>query len=125
MKFCIYIYLEKRQVRKNLYIKPSNLQLYLDYTWNHPQHCKIGIIYSQALRIIERCSRPENVYLYLENLKDKLKARNYPEERIEQHFEKAQKRSRQELINQYRKNKKNKLGLSCAKLRYKLTCWLS
>ena len=98
------------KLETNLYIKPNNLQLYLDYSSNHPQHCKIGIIYSQALRIIERCSRPENVYLYLENLKDKLKARNYPEERIEQHFEKAKKKSRQELINQNRKNKKKNDG---------------
>ena len=61
------------KLETNLFIKPTNLQLYLDYFSNHPEHCKVGIAYSQAFRVIERCSRPENARYHLENLKNKLK----------------------------------------------------
>ena len=47
------------RLETDLYIKPSNLQLYLHYFSNHPEHCKAGIVYSQALRVIERCSSEE------------------------------------------------------------------
>ena len=67
------------KLETNLFIKPTNLQLYLDFFSNHPEHCKVGIAYSQALRVIERCSRPENAKYHLENLKNKLKEKHYPE----------------------------------------------
>ena len=51
------ISIEEGKLETNLYIKPSNLQLYLDYFSNHPEHCKVGLIYSLALTIIERCSK--------------------------------------------------------------------
>ena len=49
------IFLSDGRLGTNLYVKPTNKQLYLDFTSNHPDHCKEGIPYSQALRIIERC----------------------------------------------------------------------
>ena len=39
-----------------IFVKPTNLQLFLDYTSNHPKHCKDSIVYSQALQVVERCS---------------------------------------------------------------------
>ena len=73
------IILENGRIETNLYIKPSNLQLYLDYFSNHPQPCKEGLVYGQALRIMERCSKPEWGNQHLENLRKKLKERNYPD----------------------------------------------
>ena len=55
------------KLQTNLYIKPTNLQLYLDYFSNHPEHCKVGLVYSQALRIIERCSKEDDRDLHLTN----------------------------------------------------------
>ena len=66
------------RLETDLYIKPTNLQLYLDFTSNHPFHCKSSLVYGQALRIIERCSRAESWGAHLENLKAKLVKRNYP-----------------------------------------------
>ena len=40
------------KIETNLYIKPSNSQIYLDYHSNHPEHTKSSIPYSQALRVI-------------------------------------------------------------------------
>ena len=61
------IILEDGKLETNLYIKPSNLQLYLDYFSNHPQPCKEGLVYGQALRILERCSKSEWGEQHLEN----------------------------------------------------------
>ena len=97
------IILEGGKIQTNLYIKPSNLQLYLDYFSNHPQPCKEGLVYGQALRILERCSKKEWGEEHLENLRQKLKNRNYPEKLINESFSKAKLKSRTELIHQKRK----------------------
>jgi hypothetical protein len=99
----LVILIEYGKIQTDLYIKPTNSQVYLDYRSNHPQHCKNGIIYSQALRTIERCSRIEDQTLHMENLKEKFVQRNYPTELIEKHFEKAKSRGRKDLIFQSRK----------------------
>ena len=97
------IMLENGKLETNLYIKPSNLQLYLDYFSNHPQPCKEGLVYGQALRILERCSKSEWGEQHLENLRKKLLERNYPNKLISEKFEKAKSKSRRGLVNQQRK----------------------
>ena len=82
----LQIMLENGKIETNLFIKPSNLQLYLDYFSNHPEPCKQGLVYGQAIRILERCSKPEDSDLHLENLKSKLMKRNYPEKKIDEKF---------------------------------------
>ena len=96
----LYIYLST-----NLFIKPSNLQLYLNYFSNHPEPCKTGLVYGQVLRVLERCSDSEDAKLHLDNLKEKLCERNYPENMVVDQIEKASKRSRESLITQKRKKK--------------------
>jgi len=101
------ISIENGKLSTNLFIKPSNQQLYLDFNSNHPEPCKEAIIYGQALRVIERCSREEDSVNHLDNLKAKLSARNYPEELIESKFKKAKLNSRNSLIH---KNRKKQAG---------------
>ena len=72
------ISIENGLLKTNLFVKPTNKQLYLDYNSDHPLHCKNSIPYSQALRVIEMCSKPEDREAQLENLKTKLEDRNYP-----------------------------------------------
>ena len=62
----LQIMIENSKLETNLFIKPSNQQLYLDFYYNHPKPCKEGIIYGQALRILERCSKPEDAVQHLE-----------------------------------------------------------
>ena len=81
------IILENGKIETNLFIKPSNLQLYLDYFSNHPQPCKEGLIYGQALRILESCSTTEWGDKHLKDLRKKLLDRNYPETLISEKFE--------------------------------------
>ena len=99
------VMIENGKLETNLYIKPTNLQLYLDYFSNHPEHCKRGIIYSQALRIVERCSKLVDTEKHLSNLEEKLTERNYPKELILENFDKAKKKNRKDLIFNPRKTK--------------------
>ena len=99
------ISIEDGYLKTNLYIKPSNKQLYLDYKSNHPLQCKQSIPYSQALRVVERCATPVDTEFHLDNLKTKLKERNYPENLIEKQFEKAKGKTRKSLIFNQRKNR--------------------
>ena len=100
------ISIEEGRLKTNLFIKPSNKQLYLEFNSNHPSHCREGIPYSQALRVVERCTTPEDQDTQLVNLKEKLLARKYPEKIIEEKFTSAKKKNRREMIFG-RKNKKN------------------
>ena len=102
------IVIENGKFKTNLHIKPSNLQLYLDCECNHPKHCKSGIVYGQALRIIERCTEKTDSDLHLENLKGKLLQRNYPENLISEQISRAKTKDRKALITS-RKNKNNKI----------------
>ena len=95
--------MENGQIETNLFIKPSNLQLYLDFFSNHPEPCKEGVVYGQALRVKERCSKESDMEEHLENLKEKLLKRNYPEKLINAKFIQAKKNSREKLIHQNRK----------------------
>ena len=100
------IFFENERLETDLYIKPSNLQLYLYFLSNHPEPCKQGVVYGQALRIIERCSKIEDRDHHLENLKTKLLDRNYPDKLIKEKFAQAKKKTRKEIINQNRKKGK-------------------
>ena len=104
------IYIEDGQLKSTLYVKPTNSQLFLDYGSNHPQHCKKAIPYSQALRVVERCSTTENRDFHLVNLKEKFEKRNYPTELIAEQFGKAKQEERKDLIFGERKNRKKNKG---------------
>ena len=97
------IFQEDGVLKTSLHVKPTNKQLFLDFHSNHPQHCKQSLPYSQALRIVERCSVQTDRDEHLENLKTKFQERNYPEKVIDEQFKKAKTKERRNLINQERK----------------------
>ena len=72
------IMIKNGRLETELFVKPTNLQLFLDYNSNHPTHCKNAIIYCQALRIVERCSEEGAAELHFENLRQKFIERKYP-----------------------------------------------
>ena len=93
------------RLETEIFVKPTNQQIFLDYKSNHPTHCKDAIVYSQALRVVQLCSQPEAAKLHLEKLSKKFEDRNYPEEVIEKSFRKATSIPRKDLIFGQRKNK--------------------
>ena len=44
------------ELKKDLFVKPTDTQQFLDPLSSHPYHCKKGIPYSQALRLNRICS---------------------------------------------------------------------
>ena len=62
-------------------------------------------MYSQALRIVERCSKEADVEKQLDNLKEELEDRSYPAELIDRKFKKVKEKKRNDLIFQTRKKK--------------------
>jgi hypothetical protein len=64
------IFIEDGLLKSDLHIKPTNKQLYLDFDSNHPNHCKKGIPYSQASRVVEKCSKISDRDGQLENFKE-------------------------------------------------------
>ena len=87
----LLIFKEDGKLKTDLYIKPTNKQLYLDFNSNHPSHCKKAIPYSQALRVVERCPTDENKASQLANLNDKLIERNYPAKLVDEQIKKSSK----------------------------------
>ena len=93
------------RLETEIFVKPTNLQIFLDYTSNHPTHCKNAIVYSQALRVVELCSQPDSAKKHLENLSEKFRIRNYPESVIKESISRAESKSRTDLIFGQRKQK--------------------
>ena len=100
------IQIENGTLETNLFVKPTNAQLFLDYFSNHPQPCKEGIIYGEALRIVERCSKDEDKVEHLAKLNKKFEERGYPKKLIAEKFQMAESKERKDLVNQARKKKK-------------------
>ena len=99
------IMIKNGKLETEIFVKPTNLQLFLEYNSNHPTHCKDAIVYCQALRVIERCSEPGSAEPHLERLKEKFIARKYPAELVDKQFERARGMDRQSLIFKERKKK--------------------
>ena len=59
------------------FIKPTNPQLFLHYTSNHPRSVFKAIVYGQALNVKMICSKKEFVEKHLRVLKDKFLERGY------------------------------------------------
>ena len=79
----IEVSIEGGKLETNLYIKPTNLQLFLDFFSNHPAHCK---------------KSKGDVDSHLANLNEKLAQRNYPQQLIQENFNKAKQKNRKDLI---------------------------
>ena len=92
------------KLKTDLFIKPSNLQLYLNYDSNHPEPCKTGLVYGQALRVIERCTDAQDTSNHLENLKEKLTERKYPNALIGNEISRTKTKDRKCQIYKTKKN---------------------
>ena len=99
------IMIKQGRLETEIFVKPTNLQLFLEYDSNHPTHCKNAIVYCQALRVIERCSEQGTAEPHLANLKEKFIARKYPIDLVEEQFRKAKEKDRKSLIFKSRKQK--------------------
>merc|ERR1712105_444041 len=77
---------DKVKIETDLFVKPSNKQLFLDWTSNHLIHSKKSIVYSQGLRYIMLCSNKENLQIHLAKLRHKFIEVHYPESVLSELF---------------------------------------
>lgn len=93
----------------DIYSKPTDTHQYLSPKSCHPKHCTKGIPYSQALRIKRICSTPEKTKRRLGQLCSRLKKRGYKHQDIRNSFNRAEKISRNELLQYKEKNKQSRV----------------
>ena len=108
----LVIQIENGRLKTDLYMKPSNLQLYLNYNSNHPEPCKTGLVYGQALRVVERCTDGQDASNHLKNLKDKFLERKYPEQLVDKEMDRASRINRKAQIFKIRERKINQMEKS-------------
>ena len=80
------------------YIKPTNPQLYLHYSSNHPKSVFKAIVYGQALTVKLVCSKEEFVNVHVQNLKQKFKDRGYPVELVDHNLQRGLAMDRLDLL---------------------------
>ena len=85
----VLVKFENGKIETDLYNKPTDSHNYLDWNSCHPRSTKIGIPYSQALRLRRICSNEKDFDFRLYQLKGFLHFKNYPIKIIEEAFEKV------------------------------------
>ena len=86
------------QLTTDLHCKPTDTHQYLHWNSCHPQHCKVSIPYSQALRIRRICSQEVDFKRHAEELKGHLNRRGYGRHHMDQAILQASSRPREDCL---------------------------
>ena len=76
-------------IPKDLYTKPTDTHQYLHSSSCHPRHCKIGIAYSQALRLRRICSNDNDFSHHAQKLKMHLVSRGHSTRKVQDAINRA------------------------------------
>ena len=79
----VTLVMEDGKLETERHVKPTNPQLFLQYTSNHPQSVFKAIVYGQAITVRTICSKQEFVDKHMKSLKEKFIQRGYPLEMVE------------------------------------------
>ena len=101
-----WVYLENGRVYTSLYRKPTDKQLYLHKTSNHPPSTKSGLAYGLGLRLRRICEKQEDYQVQRRELKVQLRKRGYSGKDIEKQLQKVDMLKREDLLNIKNKEKK-------------------
>jgi hypothetical protein len=94
------IYLTKEgRLESTIYTKPTDSNLLLHYTSHHPNKCKSGLIYSQALRLRRIITDNNNLHKQLHKLQLILLTRGFPLPTITEQFNKILTLNQTQLLN--------------------------
>ena len=85
---------ESNNLDINLYSKPTDKHLFLNYTSCHPTSCKSSLAFSLALRLKRICSTPANYLQQVDKLTTHLLARGYRLPMIKQAINKVESQFR-------------------------------
>ena len=87
----------------DLYIKPTDKQLYLNSSSCHPSNTKEGLAYGLGLRIKRICEKEEDYRKHRQDLKIQLRRRGYSGKLTESQLGKVDKLETPDLLNSSRK----------------------
>lgn len=98
--------LENGHVYTDLYVKPTDKQLYLRKNSCHPPNTKKSLAYGLGLRIRRICEKEEDYQKHRADLKSQLRKRGYSGAFIENQLQKVDRLDRSELLTQSRDRKR-------------------
>ena len=94
----VTLVMEDGKLETDRHVKPTNPQLFLHYTSNHPQSVFKAIVYGQAITVRTICSKDEFVQKHLKDLKEKFIHRGYPVEMVDRELQRGSNLSRTDLL---------------------------
>ena len=94
--------------RTDLYVKPSDKQLYPKSSSNNPPNTKKGLAYGLGLRIRRICEKESDYLQHRQELKLQLRRRGYSGKLIETQLRKVDKLDRDKLLKMKRQDKNAK-----------------
>ena len=98
-----------RTLATTLYRKPTDRNAYLHYNSYHPLQQKKNIPFGQYLRAKKICSNNENAKEAMLEIKRKFATREYPKEILDEQLARTETITRQDLLNEKKKEQGNKL----------------
>ena len=106
---------ETKQIDVDYYVKPTNQQLFLHYRSCHPEHVFRATVYNQAILGKTVCSYTDWCERYMQILRVKFLAQEYPENLIDEQFDKVRNLTRNDLL--YKKKDKKKENQKAKEMR--------
>ena len=103
--------LKEGYIHTSLYTKPlCSDPMYVEYSSYHNKSILQNIAYSQALRFKSICSKEEDKKVCFQDLERNLKSRGYPPVKIKEFIQKADKRTRENILTTTKgKDKENNI----------------
>ena len=102
---------ENNKLKTDVYQKPTDCHLYLDYASAHPSHFKISISYSQALRLRRICDDQETLKKRIRQYTDYFVACGYRRSFVKKEMEKVLKIDRKNALKKKEKRKESRIPL--------------
>ncbi|XP_053394169.1 uncharacterized protein LOC128555550 [Mercenaria mercenaria] len=103
-----WVILENGKVYTSLYKKPTDKQLYLHKSSNHPPNTKSGLAYGLGLRLKRICEKEQDYQKHRTELKQQLRRRGYSGKEVERQLTKVDTLDREDLLQKQTKKGKDK-----------------
>ena len=105
------MYIRNGHLKTDLHVKPTDTHRYFHINSCHPRHCKTAIPYSVALRVRRICSDEEDLSKRMEDLKQHLRRRGYPEHLLTSEIQRATNTTRDATLRHHTRDKTTRIPL--------------
>lgn len=94
----VTLVMEGGKLETDRHVKPTNPQLFLHYSSNHPRSVFKAIVYGQAITVRTICSKDDFVSKHLAILKRKFIERGYPVDMVQSELDRGSRLTRADLL---------------------------